>query len=254
LSERHELPTAARFCGLAAIYDRYRPRYPAAAIAAILEGLPIRPTIVDVGAGTGISTRALTSAGAHAIAIEPNEEMRALALELGVDARPGTAVATGLSDRCTEAVTAFQAFHWFAGPEALAEFRRILRPAGRVALVWNERDTRDPFTQEYAALERRYCDSGGSAAIDFPDDRAATLLAASGFGNLRRFSFPNGQRMQLDDVIGRMQSTSYSPKPGAARDAFAAELHRAHARHSLPDGSVTFAYRTDVTLAELEPV
>ncbi|MBD5654441.1 MAG: class I SAM-dependent methyltransferase [Candidatus Eremiobacteraeota bacterium] len=253
MNEPAGAPNAARFDGLAATYERFRPSYPADAIAAILADLPIGPTVVDVGAGTGISTRALVAAGAHAIAIEPNDEMRAIARECGVDARPGTATATGLSDRCAEAVACFQAFHWFATPEALAEFGRILRPSGRVALVWNERDTTDPFTADYAAIERRRCGSDGRAAIDCPDILIETLLVENGFAGLRRATFANEQRMDADAVIGRMRSSSYAPREAAVLDLLVAELRAAHELHAASDGFVTFRYRTEVTLAELGP-
>ncbi len=244
------MPSAARFRGLGETYDRFRPPYPAAAIAAILGGLPIQPTVVDVGAGTGISTRALMAGGAHAIAIEPNDEMRAVARAQNVDARAGTAASTGLADRCADAVTVFQAFHWFATREVLIEFGRLLRLPGRIALVWNERDTNDPFTAEYATLERRYCDTAGVAAIDFPDGLAEQLLAESGFGAIRRLAFSNPQRLDVDGVIGRMRSSSYAPKDGAVHAEFVAALRDAHRRHASPDGTVVFEYRTDVTLGE----
>lgn len=247
------IETVSRFTGLANDYDRFRPTYPPEAIAAILDRLPIRPTVVDVGAGTGISTRALAAGGAHAIAIEPNDEMRAIAIASGIDARPGTATATGLTDRCAEAVTAFQAFHWFAHPEALDEFHRILRAAGRIAFVWNERDTSDRFTAEYARLEREHCASAGVAAIDFPDERASELLSAHRFENIRRLAFPNPQRLDVEGVLGRMRSTSYAPKAPGALAVLLDALRATHADHADSGGFVTFAYRTDVTLAEARP-
>ncbi|MBD5635763.1 MAG: class I SAM-dependent methyltransferase, partial [Candidatus Eremiobacteraeota bacterium] len=130
----------ARFFGLAERYDRFRPDYPPAAIEAILAGLPSGAVVADIGAGTGISTRALSAAGARAIAIEPNDEMRAFACASGVDARAGSAENTGLATGSVDVVGCFQAFHWFANAAPLAEFVRILRPGGRLAIVWNERD------------------------------------------------------------------------------------------------------------------
>jgi len=244
------LATSDRFLGLADVYENYRPGYPPEAIAAILAGLPPHPAVVDIGAGTGISTRALQAAGARAIAIDPNDEMRAVAVARGSDARPGTATATGLDDGCCDAVACFQAFHWFATDAAMLEFRRILRPGGRIALVWNERDTNDPFTAEYSRLERHYCDSEGRAAIDFPDEIALALLAKHGFTGVRKRTFPNVQRTDVDGVIGRMRSTSYAPKSPDTLEALFAALRSAHARFCDGAGYVTFHYLTDVTLAE----
>ncbi len=186
------IDTAERFTGLAEAYDRYRPRYPVAAIAAVLADGPVPSDVVDVGAGTGISTRALARAGARTIAIEPNAEMRAVALAHGLDARDGRADRTGLPDACADVVAAFQAFHWFTNAEAIAEFERLARPGGRVALVWNERDTRnDPFTAAVREIERRFAEDGKLAGGDFHDDSLETLLRAGGFPRVRRLQFKN---------------------------------------------------------------
>lgn len=127
-------------------YERGRPGYPPDAIAWLIDQLGLRPdrTVVDVGAGTGKLARALEPSGAEVIAVEPVEGMRAvLARELpAVRALSGTAESTALDPDVADAVVVGQAFHWFDAPAALAEFRRVLRPAGRLGLVWNVRDRR----------------------------------------------------------------------------------------------------------------
>lgn len=244
--------TATRFTGLAELYDRYRPSYPAAAIAAILDGLPISPTVIDVGAGTGISTRLLAAAGAHAIAIEPNDEMRGAALARGVDARPGSASATALADRCADAVTCFQAFHWFAHAEALAEFMRLLRGNGRVALVWNERDTHgDAFTRALRELERRFGDATLLAGIDFHDDSLEPLLRAAGLDRVRSLQFENEQRLDMDALVGRIRSTSYAPRSGSQLEDLTRALRGLHQRFADNSGHATLRYRTDVIIGEI---
>jgi 2-polyprenyl-3-methyl-5-hydroxy-6-metoxy-1,4-benzoquinol methylase len=73
----HKLNPQKRFSGRAAEYAKYRPSYPAVAIARIFEGLNEPKTLlaVDIGAGTGISSRLLADRGASVIAIDPNPEM-----------------------------------------------------------------------------------------------------------------------------------------------------------------------------------
>ncbi len=66
-----------------------------------------------------------------------------------IDYRQGKAQETGLDSGIAKAVTAFQAFHWFSNDATLAEFHRILEPQGRLALMWNDRDDRDPLTSAY---------------------------------------------------------------------------------------------------------
>lgn len=130
-------------------YERGRPEYPPAATAWLTAALGLGPdqTVVDVGAGTGKLTRALVPSGATVIAIEPVTAMRrVLERELpGVTALEGAAESLPLADEAADAIVAGQAFHWFDGPAALAELHRVLRPGGRLGLIWNARDRRQPL-------------------------------------------------------------------------------------------------------------
>lgn len=244
------LASALRFDGLAAAYDRYRPTYPSRAIDAILDGVAIPARVVDIGAGTGIGTRALAERGATTIAIEPNEEMRSIARAHGLDARAGSAYATGIADATADIVTAFQAFHWFANERALHEFARILGPGGRLALVWNERELGDPFTREFRAIEARFGESAMLAGIDFPDATLEPLLRVTGFANVRRLHFENEQRLDANGLVGRVRSTSYAPRGGTALVEMERALRTLHERFADNSDHVTLVYRTDVFIGE----
>ncbi|MFO1077844.1 MAG: class I SAM-dependent methyltransferase [Planctomycetota bacterium] len=237
-----------RFSSRAADYARFRPGYPPAAIDAILAGLP-PPTalaIADVAAGTGIASRLLADRGARVIAVEPNAEMRgAAAPHAGVAFVDGTAEATGLADATVDVVTAAQAFHWFDVPSTLREFHRILRPGGRVALLWNRRRRDDPFTLGYRAA---------LAAIDAeaPADRhhfdPAAVTQGGLFAALGESHCDNPGPLSLDELIGRAMSTSTVPRSGPRHDTLMAALRALHARFAGADGRATMVYRTDVFL------
>jgi SAM-dependent methyltransferase len=137
-------------------YERGRPTYPPAAMSWLIEALRLGPgrTAVDVGAGTGKLTRALVGSGATVIAVEPVAAMRAvLERELpAVQALDGTAESLPVAAGSVQAVVAGQAFHWFDAPAALTEFHRVLGAGGRLGLVWNIRDRRQPLQRSIDAL------------------------------------------------------------------------------------------------------
>ena len=163
----HQPPTdaTARFANRVGDYVKTRPGYPPEVFALLRERCGLGPTtkVADVGAGTGIFTRLLLEAGAGVVyAIEPNGPMHdALIAALGKDVRlrthDGTAEHTGLSRASVDLIVAAQAFHWFDREKTRAEFGRVLRPRGWVALVWNtRREDTTPFLVTYEQLLRRW--------------------------------------------------------------------------------------------------
>lgn len=243
--------SAARFNARSQDYDRYRPSYPAAAIDAVLAGLgpPATLTIVDIGAGTGIASRLFVARGAQTVAVEPNPEMRATAAESGLDVLDSHADALDLLDGSADAVTSFQAFHWFATAAALAEFMRVLRPGGRIALVWNERNDSDAFTREYGDTVDHFGDRMALAGYRNGAEYIPKLLRDGGLLNVRLESFPNRQRLDYEGMLGRVRSTSYAPREGPDYDAMVERLDRAFGTYS-NEGAIDLVYRTDVYLGE----
>jgi len=147
-----------RFTGRAEDYDRYRQRYPSEEVLSHLRtwcGLEPDWLVADVGAGTGMLSEIFLENGNRVLAIEPNldmrEQMHAAFDHLGkcwphLEIIDATAEATTLPDASVDMVAAGRAFHWFDKDRALTEFRRILKPAGWVALVSLGRahDSSDP--------------------------------------------------------------------------------------------------------------
>jgi len=238
-----------RFGNRAASYALHRPSYPAEAIDAVLAGLgdPRDLVVADAGAGTGISSRLFADRGARVMAIEPNAAMRDAATpHPRVTWHDGTAERTGLADACAHLVTACQAFHWFATPEAMRELTRIA--SRRIAVVQYERDERDPFTRAYGEIVRAY------ATDDTEAMRAAGLMAFERYapGPVERAEFSSVQPLALDGVLGRAASSSYLPKAGPRREALERDLRAAFARFER-NGDVTIAMVTYVLAAAVNP-
>jgi SAM-dependent methyltransferase len=212
--------------------------------------------VADVGAGTGIFTASLLATGARVSAVEPNAPMRqALVASLGEHARltvhAGSAEATGLPAGSVDLVTAAQAFHWFDAAAARRECARILRPGGRVALVWNNRvDDTTPFLRAYEDLLRRR--GTDYAEVDHRRGQAERLAAFFGPGAaVEHHLFDNHQVLDAAGLRARLLSSSYAPMPGHPdHEPMLAELDAIVAAHGR-DGRVVLEYRTELVLGRL---
>ena len=130
------------FGAQAAAYERGRPSYPPEAIDWLLpQGAR---DVLDLGAGTGKLTTRLVERGLHVVAVDPIAEMlEVLSRSLpDTPALLGTAEEIPLPDDSVDAVLVAQAWHWFDPERAIPEVARVLRPGGRLGLVWNTRDER----------------------------------------------------------------------------------------------------------------
>jgi SAM-dependent methyltransferase len=236
-----------RFGDRAAEYASFRPGYPDRAIDELLAGLgsPAALTVADVGAGTGISARAIAERGARVIAIEPNAPMREAAHpHARVTWHDGTGEETHLKDASVDVVCACQAFHWFATPSAIEEFRRISRR--RAALLQNERDERDPFTRAFGDVVRAYA-TDDTEALRL---RALETFAAFPNAEVSRSSYGHSQRFDLEALIGRAASASYLPKTGPAAESLRAELAALFARFAAGAPALDMALVTHLVRAD----
>ncbi|MBN9584031.1 MAG: SAM-dependent methyltransferase [Afipia sp. 62-7] len=201
---------SAGFAAKADDYVRGRPDYPDAIADWLRDRLGLRSgtTAVDLGAGTGKFTRYLLQTGAHVIAVEPVKEMRAkiIADLPEADACEGTAASIPLPDGSVDAVTCAQSFHWFATQDALAEIHRVLKPHGRLGLVWN---IRDESVDWIAALTQIITPYEGDAPR-FNKGTWRNVFPFPGFTDLREDRFPHAHTGSPEDVIvNRIRSTSF---------------------------------------------
>ena len=130
-------------------YERGRPGYPPEAVRWLCRELALGPgrIVLDVAAGTGKLTRELVPTGATVVAVEPVPAMRAVLERVVPEATAldGTAEALPVADASVDAIVVASAFHWFEAAAAAAEFHRVLRPGGRLALLWNRRRLDQPL-------------------------------------------------------------------------------------------------------------
>jgi SAM-dependent methyltransferase len=242
-----------RFTGFAGRYDAGRPGYPPEVVEHVLAGLDFDIStlkVADLGAGTGMSARLFAERGASVFAVEPNAAMRAKGASLpGIVWVDGTAEGTGLAAHSIDVAIAFQAFHWFDPGATFAEIERILRPGGRAAVAFYERDERDAFTKAYGDVVRRF-------ATDDTEQRRARALDAfeswPGWSNVDKSIIAGEQMLDERGFDDRIASTSYLPHSDPQAEQVRAAMAGAFKEHA-KDGRVRLVLQTIVVVAEPKP-
>ncbi len=238
-------------------YIKYRPSYPVAIIE-LLEreyGLTTNSVVADIGSGTGILAELFLRFGCQVYGVEPNDAMRAAGEQIlssydRFTSVAATAETTTLRDHSIDLITAGQAFHWFDAKCTGVEWRRILKPGGWVALIWNDRRTSGtPFLDAYEQVLRTF-GTDYRTVNHQNDDQAAKRQAFLGGNTWALHTFPNEQIFDWDGVRGRLLSSSYTPEPGHPHYVPMLEaLRHAFDQHN-ENGTVTFLYNTEVWVGQ----
>lgn len=131
-----------RFSGFANLYEEVRPSFPEDVIALACSDLGRKPAVVvDLGSGTGLSTRAWSNHAQLVIGVEPNEEMLEVAERQKnetVHYQQAMAHDTGLQTGCADIVSCAQSFHWMEPHTTLQEVNRLLTQDGLFFTIDNE--------------------------------------------------------------------------------------------------------------------
>jgi ubiquinone/menaquinone biosynthesis C-methylase UbiE len=231
-------------------YEIGRPDYPAEAIERLAFELRIGPgtRVLDLAAGTGKLTKRLEPIGADLVAVEPAEAMRAsLAAQLpDVEAFAGTAEDIPLDDGSVDAVVVGQAFHWFDGSAALAEIHRVLRPKGRLGLVWNVKDESIDWIEKLGQIIESYRGAAPRVASGaWKDAFDRTTL----FSPLQRARFSFVHEADFAAVVARVTSVSFiAALPPAEFARVVERVRQLIATHPDTQGRSSFElpYRTGV--------
>ena len=243
--------TVERFSNRVENYAKYRPDYPAEVLSLFQNEMNLQRSspLADVGSGTGLSARLFLENGNPVFGVEPNEAMRKAAEFLLKDfpnfkSIDGTAENTTLPDDSVDFVIAAQAFHWFDQEKTRAEFKRVLKDKGFIALLWNERQLDStPFLRSYEQFLLKF-------ANDYEKVRHENVHG----GVLRDFfqkdfssrAFLNIQTHDFEGLKGRVLSSSYMPSEAdAVFETMNAELESLFAKYS-ENGKIQILYDTNV--------
>jgi len=243
--------TIERFSNRVENYVKYRPGYPPEVLGLFRDrmGLTDSSVIADIGSGPGLSAKIFLENGNTVYGVEPNVKMREAAAEYLKDFPKfrnidGTSEHTTLPDSAVQFVIAAQAFHWFDPDKTRPEFKRILKYAGWIALLWNERqlDT-TPFLTEYERLLLKYANDYTKVRHENIDEESLAKFFNVGF---ERATFQNEQIFDFDGIKGRLLSSSYMPSESdEVYPAMIDELKSLFAKHAENDKIKVF-YDTNI--------
>jgi SAM-dependent methyltransferase len=215
---------ARSFGAVADEYERRRPGYPDAAVDWLLP--PGSREVADVGAGTGKLTGSLLARGLRVTAVEPDADMLAVLARVhpAAEAEQAGADALPLPDASVDAVLVGQAWHWFPHERAAAEVRRVLRPGGRLGLIWNQVAPEEPWQVEVERLNAGARGAPMESQTELPD---VVEVAGLPSDELEAALFPWTESVTSEDVRARLATYSHvALLPDAQRAALLDEVAR----------------------------
>jgi SAM-dependent methyltransferase len=201
-------------------YDRSRPSYPDAVIDELLGPVPAGLEVLDVGCGTGIASRQIAQRGARVLGVELAPRMAAVARGHGVEVETAAFEGWDAAGRTFDRVTSAQAWHWLDLPIATAKAASVLRPGGKLGLIWNAGyqpdDLADALDEVYAKVVPRggHRLFRGYAADRLSDMKAGlgseidAVSAVSDFGAPSEKWFPWTRTYQRDEWLDQLVSRS----------------------------------------------
>jgi len=201
-------------------YDRFRPTYPDAVIDELLGPVPTGLDVLDVGCGTGIASRQIAQRGAKVLGVELAPRMAEIARGHGVDVEIAAFEGWDAAGRTFDRVTSAQAWHWLDLPIATAKAASVLRPGGRLCLIWNAGcqpdDLADALEEVYASvvprgrhrLFRGYAANRSSDVKTGLGSEIDAVSAVPDFGAPTEKWFPWTRAYQRDEWLDQLVSRS----------------------------------------------
>lgn len=206
-----------KFSGKADVYAAARPSYPKELFTFLKSEyhLGAGTVIADIASGTGKFTQPLVQMGCKVYAVEPNDDMRSQAESLlgGYEnfiSVNGSAENTGLGDHSVDFISAAQAFHWFDPARFGAECKRIIKPSGKVFMLYNYRNEDAEITKRLSDICQRLCPKFKGFSGGVKSNNVESFFG----GKCEVFTFKNDLCYNRDTFVKRMLSSSYAPREG----------------------------------------
>lgn len=234
-----EKNNTSKFTGKAAIYSKYRSNYPNECIQDIVKEVSADKNIMiaDIGAGTGKLTKQFLEKGIKVIAVEPNKDMLEVAIkdlskynEL-FEYKQEPAENTSIKSNSIDIITVAQAFHWFDKDKFKSECKRILKPNGIIAIMWNFIDYKQELESKIIETHKQYTSLTFNASEE--EQRDNDIINFFGEDNYKFKIYKNNYIEDKEQFLGRQLSMSYALNENDDKyDEYVAEFNKLFAKYS----------------------
>ena len=203
----------------AAGYHAGRIGYPEALFDLVFSGLPARPRILEIGAGTGLATEAILARDPiELVIVEPDAALVDYLAGRFAGSRTKLVNSTfpdAQVDGPFDLIVCAAAFHWMEPGAALARANHLLRPGGVWAMWWNSyrnpghgdalAQAISPLLKEIALPPSEGPD--GHYSLDYELHQRA--LHSAGFVDIKHELFRQDRTLSAEDVRALYASYSY---------------------------------------------
>ncbi len=250
-----------QFNGFTDVYDRHRPSLPMALVDILTQlARSTQPKlVVDIGSGTGLSTRTWVGRAEMVIGIEPGDDMRTQAERgsaglTGIRYQKGFSAATGLSDSCADIVTICQALHWMEPTSTFAEVSRLLRPGGVFAAIdndfppivdWEAEASEAVFMARCREVSLQHGYDHSKQTRWNKDEHMARIEASGHFRYTREFAVHSTETGNAERLVGltlSQSSVQWLLKHGVSEELWGLPTFRAEAQRILGDSPRPFYF------------
>ena len=233
----------------ATLYAKHRWDYPKPAIDQIMESAKIdgESVVADIGSGPGMLARHFLPVARLVYAVEPGFDMRKVADDQlaafhNFKNVRGSAEATSLPDASVDLITAGMSIHWFEPELAVREFRRILKPNARLAIL------------RYSIAEQPVAEAISALLRDFPAKAKAPGATPEAFLDVNTeqcFEYTTMRREDEERFVGAQLSAAGAPEE--SEEAYHTFRDRAHSIFGrfAQDGLLCLTQKTDLRIGEL---
>lgn len=207
MSNSKTKPGYGDFGNLSKQYAQFRTGYPKEVIDYFWAIMKIEnPMILDVGCGTGISTRQILRDGAKIIGIDKDPKMVEEAKKVSSDIEYIVALANSLpfTDESFDAVTSISAFHWFTDDVSVEEIKRILKPNG-IYFIANKNEVGGGIKTEFRNIVSDVVEKLPNVKASY---NAKEILERNGFKDVIYKEFDASEDFTLDHAIEYVQTMS----------------------------------------------